>query len=449
MSLKDLGRKIIDKVCRNKNIQAEIYIVEGTGTNVVISGQKVEDCKVAASQGVGLRILSGGRWGSSYTSGLDVADIDKMIAMAEANVENTTSDEYNRLPMAPETGRYYAGGLHLYDPKLKSVSLDEKIKLASSMEKLALDYDKRIKSIFQADYSDGEFSVAIISSSGIEQSSASTVCSLSLAALAEGEGQTQTGGEFLLRRFYNELKVEEVAKVAGWRAIRMLGAKPVKTQKAAIIFDPLVACEFLGLIAGGLCADSVQRGKSLFKNKVHRKIASPLINIQDDGTLPGGSGTSVFDDEGIPTQKTVLVKDGTLQGYLYDTYTAAKDKVASTGNASRGSFKGTPGVGVSNFFIEKGKTRRDNLLKETGDGFYVMEVMGMHMADPISGDFSVGAAGLWIQNGEFAQPVQGVTIAGNIIALLNSIDGVGDDLKFYGNVGSPTIRISDIMISGT
>lgn len=446
---RDIGHKIIDKICKDKDIQAEVYIVESQGTNIVISEQKVEDCKIAESRGIGLRILSGGRWGNAYTSGLDAGDIEKIIAMAKANMENTTSDGYNKLPVPPDAGRYFSGDLQLYDARLKEVSLDEKIKLACLMEKAALAYDPRIKNIFQADYSDTEFSMEIISSMGIEKFSRETACSVSVTALAEGEGQTQIGGEFSTKRYYDQLNIEEVARVAGWRTVSILGAKPVKTQKAVIILESLVACEFLGLIAGGLCADSVQRGKSLFKDKVHKKIASPLVNIQDDGTLPGGSASSVFDDEGMPTQRTVLVKDGVLEGYLYDTYTAAKDKVASTGNATRGSFKGAPGVGISNLFIEKGPRSRDNLIKETNNGFYIMEVMGMHMADPISGDFSVGAAGVWIQNGEFNQPVQGVTIAGNIIDLLNSIDGVGDDLKFYANVGSPTLRIQDIMVSGT
>jgi PmbA protein len=445
----DIGHKIIDKLSRDKSIQAEVYIVEGSGANIVISEGKVEDCKVTASQGIGLRVLSGDRWGNAYTSGLDAGNIDKIITMALANMNNTTSDEYNRLPRPPETGSYFSGDLHIYDPGLKEVSLDDKIKMALLMEKMVLGYDQRIKSVFQSEYSDGEFFARIISSTGIDQSSRGTSCSLSLAAVAEGEGQTQVGAEFLTRRFYNELNMEQVVKIAGWRAVSILGAKPVKTSKADIIFDSLVGCEFLGLIAGGLCADSIQRGKSLFKNKLHKQIASPLVNIQDNGTLSGGSSTSVFDDEGVPSQKTVLVKNGILEGYLYDTYTAGKDKVKSTGNANRGSFKGTPGVGISNFFIEKGKTSREALIGQTKDGFYVMEVMGMHMADPISGDFSVGASGLWIKNGQLGQPVQGVTIAGNIIELLNSIDGVGDDLKFYGSVGSPTLRIRDIMVSGT
>ncbi len=456
---KNIGHRIITKLCKDRDIQAEIYITESKETNILVSNQKVEDCKIANNQGIGLRVLSGGKWGNSYTSRLNDAEIDTMINRALDNVKMTTTDDYNRLPAFPRSEispkandkakGYLSDDIHIYDSKLNKISLDEKIKQVFLMEKIALSYDKRVKNVPYAFYADTEFEIIIINSLGINISYQGTGCSISLSALAEGNGQTQSGDEFSVRRFYDELKIEEIANLAGWRAVRLLGAKPVQTQKTTIILDNSVACEFLGLIANGLCADSVQRGKSLFKNKIHKKVASSLINIQDDGTLFGGIETSIFDDEGVPSQKTLLVKEGMLQGYLYDTYTAGKDQVCSTGNAKRGSFKDSPAVGISNFFVEKGQNKKEDLIKETRQGFYIMEIMGMHMADPISGDFSVGASGLWIRNGEFAEPVQGVTIAGNIIDLLNSIDGLGDDLKFYDNIGSPTIRVSDIMVSGT
>lgn len=164
--------------------------------------------------------------------------------------------------------------------------------------------------------------------------------------------------------------------------------------------------------------------------------------------MKGGVATSPFDDEGIPKRRTVLVKDGILSTFLYDSYTARKDKAASTGNAIRSSFKALPSVGITNFFLEKGGTRREELIASTDKGLYVMEIMGMHTADPVSGDFSLGVNGLWIERGEFSFPVHGVTIAGNVLDLLNSIDAIGDDLEFYGSLGSPTIRISNLLISG-
>jgi len=164
--------------------------------------------------------------------------------------------------------------------------------------------------------------------------------------------------------------------------------------------------------------------------------------------LPGGVATSPFDDEGIPRTRTVLVKDGVLSSFLYDFYSARKDKVEPSGNGFRGSFKVPPSVGFTNFFLDRGETKREELISGVDKGLYVMETMGMHTADPVSGDFSVGVSGLWIERGNLSFPVHGVTIAGNLLDLLNCIDAVGDDLEFYGSLGSPTIRISDLLISG-
>jgi len=189
--------------------------------------------------------------------------------------------------------------------------------------------------------------------------------------------------------------------------------------------------------------------RSLLKNKVGRKVASSLISLVDDGRLDGGIATAPADGEGVLSQRTDLIRDGVLQGYLYNTYTAGRDGVSSTGNGVRHSFKGGPEVGPTNIFIKPGVRKPGDIISEVRDGFYVTSVMGMHTANPISGDFSVGAAGVWIKNGEFAQAVRGVAIAGNILDLMEGIDAVGDDLRFFGSQGAPTVRINQITISGS
>ncbi len=304
-------------------------------------------------------------------------------------------------------------------------------------------------------YSDSQHEIFILNSKGLEASYRSTLCYCALIAVAEAKmfpgeprKEIQLGSDFAIKRRFGELPFDELAENAARQAVSLLGAKRVKTQRASIVFEPLVATGFLNFISRGLGADSVQRKKSPFARKKGKKIASGIVNIIDDGTLKGGVATSPFDDEGVPKRRTALVKDGVLSTFLYDSYTARKDKVASTGNASRSSFKTLPSVGVTNFFLEKGSTERKELIASTDKGLYVMEIMGMHTADPVSGDFSVGANGLWIESGEFSFPVRGVTIAGNVVDLLHSIDAVGDDLKFYGSSGSPTVRISNLLISG-
>ena len=221
------------------------------------------------------------------------------------------------------------------------------------------------------------------------------------------------------------------------------------TQKAAVVLDPYIATNFLGLLSPALSAEAVQKGRSLFAGKVNQAVASPLITVVDDGRLPGGIASAPFDGEGVPTSETVLIDQGQLKGFLHNTYTAAKEGVSSTGNGVRSSFKSTPEVGSTNFFIRAGEKSPEQLIKEVPKGLYVTEVMGMHTANPISGDFSVGASGIWIEKGELTRPVRGVAIAGNIMDLLGAVDAVGSDLEFFGGKGAPTLRVSSMSLSGS
>ncbi|MDP3050193.1 MAG: metallopeptidase TldD-related protein, partial [Eubacteriales bacterium] len=189
-------------------------------------------------------------------------------------------------------------------------------------------------------------------------------------------------------------------------------------------------------------------GRSLFAGRMGERVASDLVTIVDDGTLPGGINSGPCDGEGVPTSRTVVIEHGVLTSFLHNTYTAAKDGLVSTGNGVRGSFKGSPEVGTTNFYLSPGKTEREQLLEELDSGLLVTEVMGMHTANPISGDFSVGASGLWVENGRVSHPVRGMAIAGNITDLLMKIDAVGSDLQFFGGKGAPTVRVRQMMVTG-
>jgi PmbA protein len=222
----------------------------------------------------------------------------------------------------------------------------------------------------------------------------------------------------------------------------------VTTRKTPVVLDPYVAAGFLDLISTALTSEAVQKGRSLFAGKKDTEVASGKITVIDDGTLPGGIASAPFDGEGVATSRTVLIEDGVLKGYLYNTYTAAKDGVCSTGNGVRNSFKGTPEVGVTNIFIKPGSVPAEQLFSELEKGIYITEVMGMHTANPISGDFSVGVSGLLIEKGQLTRPVRGMALGGNIMDLLAGVNAVGNDLKFFGSRGSPTLRISEMTLSG-
>jgi PmbA protein len=215
-----------------------------------------------------------------------------------------------------------------------------------------------------------------------------------------------------------------------------------------VILDALVAEEFLAIMASGFSAENVQKKKSLFIGKLGQEVISPLITVYDDGLLEGGLGTAPSDDECVPTKKKTIIDKGRLSLFLYNTYSANKDGTLSTGNGMRGGFKGVPMVGVTNLYVDPGPYPLNELISATGKGLYVTEVMGIHTANPISGDFSVGATGFWIENGIKAYPVREVTIAGNIIDLMSNIDAVGSDLRFTGRINCPSLRVRELSIGG-
>ncbi|MBI5554622.1 MAG: TldD/PmbA family protein [Elusimicrobia bacterium] len=443
----ELGKHLIRQIKDKYKLAGEVFISQSKGTSIEVSAGTCEKFNLFQDQGLGIRVLKDKKWGLSYTTEVQV-EADQLIASAVNNADYNIQDEYNLLsPGRPADFSFEA--LNIYDESIRQLNAGNKLHMMRRLEKEALAADKQISKVLAAAYTDSEFTQTIINTEGVEVHWQETLFSAVLELKAEQDTKVQVGGESQTRRFFGDLDFEKLVNKAVFRTIRMLGAKSVPTQKIPVVFDPYVGCEFMALIAGSVSADNIQRKKSPLMGKLNTKIAASSVQIIDDGTLRRGLGSGPYDDEGFPTQRTQLVCNGVLEKILYDSYTAARDKTVSTGNASRGSFMGPPGVGVNNFYLEQGTTPREELLKSIKQGLYVMEVMGMHTADPITGNFSVGVSGLWIEHGDLTFPVQGVAMAGNILDFLQNIEGVGDDLKFYGNVGSPTIKIKEIMISGT
>jgi PmbA protein len=239
---------------------------------------------------------------------------------------------------------------------------------------------------------------------------------------------------------------EEVGKIAAQRTIRRLGARKAKTARVPVVFDPMVATSILEHIFEGVNGDSVYRGASFLAGKLGQKIAAADVNVIDDGTVPGGFGTSPFDGEGIPTRRTVVIENGVLKSYVLNTYTAKKLGLETTGNASRG-LAGTPGIGPGNYFLQPGTRTPKEIIAGISDGLYVTEFLG-HGVNLVTGDYSRGASGLWISGGELAYPVEEITVAGNLKDLFLNISEIGNDLEFRGAVASPTIRVDGLTVGG-
>lgn len=422
---------------------SEAYLLSSRETMVEVRNQEVEVLKVARECGLGIRIIADRRVGYAYTTDLAPEAVENTVRRALANARQCGEDRYNVLPEAELT----YPRVSVYDPELERIPVGEKVELARALEREARGFDRRVKIIETCAYQDAVYEVSVVNSLGVSCSYKGTYCGLHAYVVATEGQDNQTGFALAYEVSYKDLDAGKVGREAARKAVAMLGAGSVATERMAVILDPYTTTQFLGLVAPALSSEAVQKGKSLFQGKIGKKVASELVTIIDDGTMPGRIMSSPFDGEGVPTARTVLLSGGVLQEFLYNTYTAAREGRKSTGNGVRGSFKHTPEVGTTNFYLAPGDTTPENLIKETARGLYVTEVMGMHTANPISGDFSVGVAGLLIERGELSRPVRGAAIAGNILALLEAIDGVGNDLTFFLGRGAPTVRISRMTLS--
>jgi len=422
----------------------EIFQVASHNLSIEVKEQKVDAFTCSEPVGVSVRVLKAGSMGFSFSTSLDDADLIRMIDSAVVGAENQTPDEFHGFPL-PEKYTVIPG---MFDAGLAMVGEEEKVGLALGLERLALAADPRVKRIRKATYGESAFEVAIRNSLGVEGSYRGTTVSSSVAALAEEGGDSQMGWDFGFSTTYDGLHVEAIARTAAARAASLLGARKIPTMCCPAILDNYVATDILEVLAPAFLAENVQKGKSLLAGREGERLFSQCLNIHDDGTLAGGMATAPFDGEGAPRRNTVLVEEGILQGFLYDSYCGRKAGKSSTGNAARGGIKGPPRMGINNFFIVNGGETLTGLAEGIGRGLLVTSVMGMHTANPISGDFSVGAAGFLIENGIVTVPVKGVAIAGNMLNLFRNVEKVGNDLRFFGTVGAPSLRIAAMDVSG-
>lgn len=423
---------------------AEAYFGREEELSIEVRNGEVENLKIARDEGLGIRVIHGGRLGFAYTSDLSREAVRDALDAALANARAASEDPCYVLP---EPAAAYPH-LELDDPRLQEVTLEEKIEMARQMENSGRSFDPRVRLTEQVSYEEVRYETAIANSRGVLVSSRGAYCGGYVAFVAGEDGDQQTGFALNFKRRIAELNPAALGREAADKAVRMLGARRKPTKRLPVVLDPYVVASFLGMLASALTAEAVQKGRSLFAGKMGEKVAAEGVTVVDDGALRDGLLSAPCDGEGVPTRRTVLLDGGVLRGFLHNSYTAAKDGVSSTGNAVRGSFQSPPQLGSTNFYLAPGHCSPVQIIREMDEGFYLTEVMGMHTANPISGDFSLGAAGIWIEHGELTTPVRGMVIAGNILELLSRIDAVGSDLRFFGGKGAPTIRVSGLTVSG-
>ena len=428
-------------------VEAELYLSRSTERGVELRAGRLDGVQESSSEGAGLRLFSQGRMGFASAGGTGLETVQALYGKVRLQLPHLEPDPHKALPAAAPGRPDEALEASLWDETLFRRGWDEIVPRLKAVEAEVLARDKRIRSVLRLGYGESSGEVVIASTRGVSTWERGSSASVGLSALGAEDGEVQVGSAFQSARKEADLDFGRAAREAAWRTTALLGGQKLPGGRRAVIFDPWVAGEFLDLISGLLCADQIQRGKSLLAGKLGKKVASELVAFVDDPRRPGGLASSLYDDEGVPTGRKLLVEAGVVRDYFYDTYTAAKDGRSSNASAARGSYKGLPGPGSSNFYLVAGRMSRDALISGTADGILVLDVMGMHMVDPISGELSVGVSGLAVRDGRLAQPVKGAMISGNLMEFLERIDAVADDLTFYGSMGSPTFRVADMTVA--
>ncbi|MGH2816718.1 MAG: TldD/PmbA family protein, partial [Actinomycetota bacterium] len=338
----------------------------------------------------------------------------------------------------------------LFDARLAEADPERKVALALDLEARTRAADPKVTQVESARYGDVVGEVAIASSLGVAGSFAVSHAWCVSVALATEDGQSQVGYAVDAARALDDLDPGPVAAEAATRAVRMLGATKPPTRTVPVVFDRMVAPSLLGVVLAGLSAEEVQKGRSLFADKLGQRVGAAGLRLVDDGRLVDGPGAAPFDSEGVPTRRTVLIEGGELQCFLHNTATAARGDASSTGNARRGSFKSTPGVSAHNLFLVPGELDQAGLLAQAGEGLLVQDVSGVHSgANPITGDFSVGVSGLLFRGGELAEPVREATVAAQLLDILQGIVAVGSDLRFTtGSIGGSSLLVGQMTVAG-
>ena len=456
INLREIAQGVLARSLKAGATDAEVVLYEGDEFSALVRLGQVETLKESGSRAIGLRVFIGQHVASTSSSDLSPEGLTHLVEGAIALARITSEDPFAGLPDPEQFGKL-EGDLHLYFDDVNHMPPAERIEIARRTEAAALAYDTRIQNSRGGDFDTATSHKIMLNSRGFFGEYRRSYCGFSVSPIAQDErGNMQCDYWYSNARTTTLLEdPEAIGREAARRAIERLGARRVPTQRATVVFGTELAQSIIGSIFDAVNGDSIYRNASFLSGMLGEQIAGENITVIDDGTLifdhdgqkVGGFGTRPFDSEGLPTRRTVLVERGILKNYVLNAYTARKLGMKSTGNASRG-LAGNPGIGAGNYFLEPGTLTPRELIADIKSGLFVTETMG-HGVNLVTGDYSHGASGLWIENGEFTYPVEEITIAGNLKDMYKNIVAIGNDLLFRRASAAPTIRIEGMTIAGS
>jgi PmbA protein len=420
--------------------EVEVTIADGSEFSVDLRLGKIESLVEAGSRHLGIKVIKDMKTTYATSSDLNDGTLKRLIQNAVKRAAYGSHDEYAGLPASmPE--KIDISPLKLFDPEIKELDAARKIRLAFETERIALE-DKRITNSHGASFVTNGVKTILANSKGFLGSYDQTFCSLSVGLQAGGTDDKVEDYWFSTERFFKDLEPPEtIAKKAVERTVRQLNPRKIQTQAVPVIFEPTMTAWLLGFLFSCISGVAIYQKVSFLTDRLGRRIGNEKITVIDDGLMPNKLGSRPFDSEGVPCQKTTVVEKGVLSSYLCNTYAARKLKLGSTGNAD-----GT-GVSPNNFYLIPGSVSPQDIISSTKKGFILIRTIG-HGLNPVTGDISRGAFGLWVEDGEIAYPVSEVTIAGNLEKILNQVEMVGNDLEFRTAVCGPTIKIGELTVAG-
>jgi PmbA protein len=437
--------QIISNRLAKSRAQFEIFFSQKKTLSCDIKEGQLDHFRSSMELGIALRTLDDGKLGFSYLYG---PNPDTLIQLTDRAVEMASQADPDPLHSFSPPERANTQDLEVFDNTLSQIPYKEKVERIKEMEQGALNVDARIRKVRKAEYEETTSYTSMVNSYGLDAEKQGTAITVSIMVLAEDNGDAEMGWESETARWYDDIDPKKIGMNAARRGIAMLGGRQISTRTCPAVLENRVVGELLDVWSSSFLGENIHKGKSFLQDRVGQKIASKKITLIDDGLYNRGLGSAWFDDEGTPQKSTILVQKGTLLTYLFDHYWSRKAGSQSTGNSVRERISSPPSPGPSNLFIRSGTLSFDQLLKSMNEGLLVTDLMGVHMSDPISGDFSVGASGIWVEKGRPAYPVKGVTISGSIHSLFADVADVGDDLRFFGRLGAPSALMKEINVSG-
>lgn len=442
-----LALDLLAKAKRGGATEADIIIADGETFSVQVRLGAVDRLTKAREKRLGLRVFVGKRSASTSTSDFSADSLNQLVTVTCTLAKAVVEDQVSGLPAAGQM----AGEIpdfDLYDPT--RLNTEQQIELAKRVEAAAMSTDDRVTNSEGGDFDSSSGRVVLGNSHGFlgEYQSSSFSMSVSPIATDPETGAMQRDSWYAVQRKFAKLdSPEAVGLEAARRTVRKLGARKVATQRVPVILDPEMAGSLMGNLCSAVSGYALYKGASFLAGQIDKPLAPEYVTVYDDGRVVGGLGSRPFDGEGLPTRKTTVVERGVLKSYLLDTYSGRKLGMASTGNASR-SVGENPSVGPTNFYLSPGTKSAQDIIKTVKQGLYVTDLIGFGI-NMVTGDYSRGAAGFWIEEGELAYPVEEITIAGNLKEMFAGIEMIGNDLVFRGRIASPTVKIAEMMVAGS